>query len=91
MSVEEQYNTLRETVQRLGDNQLHQDRVLQDIQKDIQEIRIAVIGDMSQQDKPSILQRLDRLEVSEKSRTKALWTIFAAVVGLFLERLKAIL
>lgn len=62
------------------------------IGEDIRGIRVALVGDPVNSDKPSIMLRLDRLEQSEKLKSKIIWamlgTMGPAIVGLVLEKLR---
>lgn len=67
------------------------ERKLDSIKQDIEAIRAALVGDPTRQDHPSILMRLDRLEQTEKLRSKLLYLIGSGVIGLILERLRGLI
>lgn len=71
------------------DNQQKLEATLDGIKEDIQAIRVALVGDPNQ-DRPSIIMRLDRLEQSEKLRSKVVWLIGSGLVGLILEKFRGL-
>ncbi len=85
MSVDS--DALRDQDVRLGT----MEKKLDTIGQDIRELRVALVGDPNS-DKPSIILRLDRLEQSEKLKSKILWAIIGvggpAILGLIFERLR---
>lgn len=54
-------------------------------------IRVALTGDPAQQDKPSILIRLDRAEQTLEWWSKVMWLISSATAGLVIDRMRALL
>lgn len=67
------------------------EKKLDNIGMDIRELRVALVGEPNSE-KPSILLRLDRLEQSEKLKSKVIWamvgTMGPAIIGLIIERMR---
>jgi predicted GTPase len=67
------------------------EKKLDTIGSDIRELRVALVGEPNS-DKASIMLRLDRLEQSEKLKSKIIWAIVGvggpAILGLIFERLR---
>lgn len=73
-SLEQKYNGMEEK--------------LDDMQIDLKVIRQALMGDPTDQAKPGLIVRIDRLERSEATRNKLMWALVTAFGGLVAERLK---
>lgn len=65
-----------------------QESKLDDMKSDLKIIREALMGDPTDQTKPGMIIRIDRLERSEATRTKLLWVLVTAFGGLLADRLK---
>ena len=50
------------------------------VSKKLDQLVIAIIGDPTDETKPGVMIRLDRLEQSEKLRNKIVWLISSGIV-----------
>jgi hypothetical protein len=64
---------------------------LKNISKNVDDVKLAVLGDPSDDAKIGIRMRLDRLEQKDRTRVKAFWILVSGVLTLALERVKAFL
>lgn len=57
--------------------------------QEFKSLAAAIIGDSSKPNEPSLLLRIDRLEQSNKFKSKLFWLLGSGFIALAIERLKA--